>query len=312
MRLDVIVTTFNRQKLLKRALESLLAAHVPEDLSVRVTVVDNASTDQTSEVVQQIAPAFQGRLQYLVEGTQGKSYALNTGIGATTGDLVGMIDDDEEIDEAWYSRVQRAFRDEDVEFVGGPYIPRWGAEPPDWLPQNYRAAIGWIDGGDEVRPMDESYPGILMGGNAVIRRSVLESVGPYSTALSHTGTHLLMGEDDDMYRRLLRAGARGWYLPDLIIYHYVPPERLTKRYHRRWSFWRGASQGVRGRSTRQPVAHLVGIPRYRIGNAARGVLKTAAGLVRGGRSSADRFADELAIWDVLGYAFGRYLYRLPS
>ncbi len=312
MQLDVIVTTYNRQNLLQRALDSLQVAPVPEDLSVRVTVVDNASTDQTREMVERQKPRFQGRLQYLFEETQGKAYALNTGIAATRGELVGMIDDDEEIDKGWYVRIAQAFRDQDLDFIGGPYIPRWGSEPPEWLPKNYRAAIGWIDAGDEARPMDESYPGILMGGNAVIRRAVLDRVGPYSTELSHTGTRLLMGEDDDMYRRLLRSGARGRYLPDLIIYHYVPPERLTKRYHRRWSFWRGVSQGLRGRTRRQPVAHVAGIPRYRIGNAVRGMWKTAAGLIKGGQSSAERFADELALWDVLGYMFGRYLYRLPS
>lgn len=312
MHLDVIVTTYNRQNLLQRALNSLREAPVPEDLSVAVTVVDNASTDHTREVVERQKPRFQGQLEYIFEGTQGKSHALNTGIGATCGELVGMIDDDEEIDESWYIQVAQAFRDPDLDFIGGPYIPRWGSQPPEWLPENYRAAIGWIDGGGKARPMDESYPGILMGGNAVIRRAVLDHVGPYSTELSHSGSQLLMGEDDDMYERLLRSGARGMYLPDLIIYHYIPPERLTKRYYRRWSFWRGASQGVRARSRRQPVAHLAGIPRYRIGNAVRGILRTGAGLLRGGRNAAERFAEELAIWDVLGYVYGRYLYRTPS
>ena len=50
-----------------------------------------------------------------------------------------------------------------------------------------------------------------------------------------------------MYHRLLARGARGRYVPDLVIYHHVPAARLTKRYFRRWCFWRGVSLGVMDR-----------------------------------------------------------------
>ncbi len=80
--------------------------------------------------------------------------------------------------------------------------------------------------------MDASYPGILMGGNAVIRRDALTRAGKYSTALSRTGTRLLGCEDEDMYHRLLARGAHGRYVPDLVIFHHVPATRLTKRYFR--------------------------------------------------------------------------------
>ena len=51
MIIDVILPTFNREALLARTLESLLAAEVPQGLEVRVLVVDNASTDGTTNVV---------------------------------------------------------------------------------------------------------------------------------------------------------------------------------------------------------------------------------------------------------------------
>jgi len=43
MKLDIILPTFNRQGLLSRTLDSLLAADIPPGLDVRVTVVDNNS-----------------------------------------------------------------------------------------------------------------------------------------------------------------------------------------------------------------------------------------------------------------------------
>jgi glucosyl-dolichyl phosphate glucuronosyltransferase len=294
--------------MLERTLDSLMAAAVPQALSVRVTVVDNNSKDQTRQLVEQQAERFQGRLGYVFEGRQGRSWALNAGIAATTGDLVGMIDDDEEIDSQWYSRLYSAFSEGGIDFIGGPYVPRWGAEPPVWLPRNYLGVIGWIDGGDKVRRYDESYAGILMGGNAVLTRSILEKVGPYMTSLGRNDKHLLAGEDDDMYRRLIGAGARGFYLPDLIIYHYIPPERLTKRYFRRWCFWRGVSSAVIDRERRLPVAYFGGVPRYLYGQAARGLVGMTRLALKAG-NPAQRFANELAVWDLAGFFYGKHFYR---
>ena len=114
MRLDVVIPTYNRAALLTRALESLLAADRPDGLDVTVTVVDNRSTDNTRAVVESFMPRFGGSLQYVYEAKPGRSHALNAGIAATRGDLVGMIDDDEEVDRTWltddrdrHSRIRR-------------------------------------------------------------------------------------------------------------------------------------------------------------------------------------------------------------
>lgn len=309
MKLDVIVATYNRCDLLGRTLASLLAAEAPPGLDVRVMVADNNSKDATRQVTEEWRGKFGGRLSYVFEGKQGKSHALNTAIASTDGDLVGMIDDDEEVDARWYARVAEAFADGGVDFVGGPYVPRWGADPPAWLPENYRGVIGWVDAGDRVIPYDENYPGVLMGGNAVFRRTLLERVGPYSTNLGRTDKHLLSCEDEDMYQRVLAAGARGFYLPDLIIYHYVPPERLTKSYYRRWCFWRAVSYGVMDRERRSPVVYMLGVPRWFYGRTARGLLSAARSTLGRGRDAARGFAGELEAWNLAGFIYGKHFYR---
>ena len=310
MQLDVIIPTYNRQEMLKRTLDSLLVAEVPSGMGVQVTVVDNNSRDNTRQVVKDWMAKFNGHLNYMFERQQGKSHALNTGIKLTGGDLVGIIDDDEEVDGRWYTTIYSAFSESGVDFIGGPYMPRWGAEPPAWLPENYPGVIGLINGGDKVVAYDENFPGILMGGNAVLSRSILEKVGPYSTDVGRIGGNLLAGEDEDMYRRLLAIGARGFYRPDLIIYHYIPPERLTKRYYRRWCFWRGVSCGVLDRKRQEPAAYLGGVPRYLYGRAARGLLRLSKGAFSRSRDLAQSFSDELAVWDLAGFFYGKHLYKL--
>src|SRR5262245_10871268 len=93
--IDVVVPTFNRAALLSRMLESLLVAERPARMAVRVTIVDNRSTDDTRAVVESFSERFAGTLACVYETKQGRSHALNAGIAATAGELVAMIDDDE-------------------------------------------------------------------------------------------------------------------------------------------------------------------------------------------------------------------------
>jgi glycosyltransferase involved in cell wall biosynthesis len=310
MQLDVIVPTYNRQSLLERALQSLLAAELPAGLNVQVMVVDNNSKDKTSALVNSLKPSFNGRLNYLFEPKQGKSHALNAGIAATSGELVGMIDDDEEIDRSWFLRINEIFARNDVDFVGGPYEPRWGAPPPSWLPRRYSGVIGIVNLGSEPRPYGADT--ILIGGNAVVRRSALKRLKPYSTALGPQGDRYLADEDTEMYLRLIASGAKGLYLPDLIVYHYIHPERLTKHYFRHWCFWRGVSSGILDREHRKQVPYLLGIPRYLFGQAARASLQILKAVAKSDENPSQKFSNELSFWDLAGFFYGKHFYRVPE
>lgn len=309
MRLDVIIPTYNRQDLLPLTLNSLFAAHVPAGLDVAVTVVDNNSTDGTRRVVESFQSKFGDKVQYCFEQRQGRSHALNAGITSTSGELIGVIDDDEEIDESWFSTAYEAFNAADLDFIGGPYIPRWSSEPPEWLPPQYGAVVGWVNGGQAQVPFDSNYPGILMGGNAVFKRSILMKVGLYTTWLGRTDKGLLSGEDEELYGRLLAAGAKGMYLPNLIIYHHVPAERLSKKYFRSWCFWRGVSLGVLERTRRQNCAYFLGVPRWHYRSAARGLVSSLASVFVQPKEKREAFASELALWDFLGLFYGKHFRR---
>jgi glucosyl-dolichyl phosphate glucuronosyltransferase len=310
MQLDLIVPTYNRHSLLERALQSLLAADLPANLDVQVTVVDNNSTDKTLSVVNLFEAPFRGRLHYLFEPKPGKSHALNTAIAATSGDLVGMVDDDEEIDRSWFVRVNEVFANSDIDFVGGPYVPRWGAPPPSWLPSRCSGVIGVLSLGTEQRFYDEDT--FLPGGNAVIRRSTLNKLMPYCTTLGPHGDDYLADEDTDMYLRLIRSGAKGLYLPDLIVYHYIHPERLTKRYFRHWCFRRGVSSGILDRRQPQNVPYFLGIPRYLIGQAARATVQILKTVAKDNEDPSQKFSDELRFWSLAGFFYGKHFYRVSE
>ena len=309
MRLDVLIPTRNRSRLLAGAIDSLLAAPVPAGLLVRIVVINNGSTDSTAAFLEWTTARFRGRVSVIHERRRGKSRALNAGIAASSADLIGMIDDDEEIDPRWYEEIYRAFQDPRLDFIGGPYVPLWPSTPPPWLPREYLAVIGSAESGSEAREFAPDFPGILKGGNAVIRRDVLSSVGLYAEHLGPSGlARLLSCEDEEMYLRLLKAGARGRYLPSLVVHHHVAPSRMTPEYFRRWCFWRGVSRGLMDRSHPMPVAYLAGVPRFLYRRAAQGFVKLAARALGSNRPS--NLADELSVWDLAGYWWGRHIYTL--
>jgi cellulose synthase/poly-beta-1,6-N-acetylglucosamine synthase-like glycosyltransferase len=309
VRLDVLVPSRNRSGLLARALESLLAAPIPPGLDVRVAVINNGSTDSTAALLDWKVARYPGRIDVINERRRGKSRALNAAIVRSTADLIGMIDDDEEIDDGWYGEIYQAFQDPSLDFIGGPYRPRWSTPRPDWLPQEYLAVIGSVDSGPEARDFGPDFPGILKGGNAVIRREVLLRVGPYAEHLGPSGmARLLSCEDEEMYLRLLKAGARGRYLPTLIVHHHVCESRITPAYFRKWCFWRGVSRGLMDRAHPMPVAYLGGVPRFLYGRAAQAMFNLSARML--GSNRPRRLADELSLWDLAGYWWGRHIYTL--
>ena len=310
LRLDVLLPTRNRARLVDRAIQSLLTAPVPEGLTVRIVVIDNGSTDDTPALLEWLQARHEGRILVVRERRCGKSRALNAGIAASGGDLVGMIDDDEEVDAGWFAAIHRAFsRDPKLDYIGGPYIPVWPEKPPTWIPSDYLSVLGEVGTGLAEQPFGPDFPGILKGGNAVVRRPVLERVGPYAEYLGPAGpARLLSCEDEEMYHRLVSAGARGRYLPDLTVHHHVSPSRLTPTYFRQWCFWRGVSRGLMDRARPLPVRYLAGVPRFLYGSAWRGLSKLAARTLDPSVDAS--LSDELKVWDLAGYFWGRHIYTL--
>jgi glycosyltransferase involved in cell wall biosynthesis len=300
MRLDLLIPTFERPELLRATLASIARATPPRSMEVSVTVINNASEPLVLE------PGFLAGpypLRVLHERRRGKSAALNAGIAVSTADYIGLIDDDEEIAADWLLVVERALETGEFDFIGGRTTLMPSAAGPRWVPSGYPEVLGSSDYGPDPISYGPGFEGLLDGGNAVISRAMLRAVGPYTTALGpRVDRRLSSCEDEDMYLRLIDAGARGQYLPQLIVHHHVHPERLRKSYYRSWSFWNGASKGVLSR--RRPAA---GAPRVAYGDAFRGLLTWMGGLLTARPST--RLAGELPVWHAAGQFYGRHLQR---
>lgn len=96
MRISVVVPVYNEEKTVAQVLEAL--AQVPLDLEV--IVVDDASTDHTWEILQQLRQQepFNTYRYMRHDRNQGKGVGLRTGFGLVSGELVTVQDADMEYD----------------------------------------------------------------------------------------------------------------------------------------------------------------------------------------------------------------------
>lgn len=88
---SIVITTYNRCNLLKKAVDSAFNQTVP----CEVVVVDDESSDGTEEYCKGLGR----RIVYLRnEKNKGHSFSVNRGVGAATGSWIKFLDDDDYLD----------------------------------------------------------------------------------------------------------------------------------------------------------------------------------------------------------------------
>ena len=297
LKYSVVIATYNRAADLRETLESL--ARLEPDGPWEVIVVDNNSPDDTRRVVSNAAAAFPAPLHYRFEKEQGRSPALNCGIGAARGDIIVTTDDDVRVPVDWLNQAAAGLARLRCDYVGGRVLPIWGGPRPAWLPDRggkQWAVIALLDYGAEPIEFGTRVP---LGVNMAFRREAFERAGLFDPHTGRRAGTLLGQEVREWCIRARKAGVRGFYVPELVLQHIIPANRLNKAYFRRWFFWRGISRALlyerSGLDMEAPeqtvldfstVPHVLGVPRYlyrKALDAARGWLHAT---VRGRQTEA--------------------------
>lgn len=244
-RLSLIIATYNRAEQLLVTLRSVAAQTAPV-AEWECVVVDNNSTDDTAgrfEEFRRIYPALP--LRRVFESRQGLSWARNRGIAETMGDIVAIIDDDERIAPEFVASYIAFFAAHPaVASAGGPIVAEYPEGRPAWMSRyTERPIANPIDLGPSPRPFPRGrIPG---GGNMALRRTAVGRYGAFDPHLGRQGTRLLGGEESDLFARLRRGGEQCWYVPGAVMYHIIPPAKLTRDYFDRLCYNIGVSQRTR-------------------------------------------------------------------
>lgn len=167
---SIIIPNYNHGRYLSDAVQSVLNQAYR---NFEVIVIDDGSTDNSREVAAQ----FGNQIRYIWQENQGLSAARNTGIRATTGDLIGLLDADDIYEPHFLSTLVFSLQANPT--ADGIYCGyRFVDDQNKPLPQIESRSI----------PSEQLHKA-LVGGNflvpesMLVRRHCYEAVGPFDESL---------------------------------------------------------------------------------------------------------------------------------
>jgi glycosyltransferase involved in cell wall biosynthesis len=178
---SVIIPTYNRCAILERAIESVLGQTFTD---YELIVVDDGSTDETADLLDR----YRNRVKVIRQENRGVSAARNTGIRASKGELVALLDSD----DSWLpNKLERQ-------------VAFFDACPEALICQTEEI---WVRNGRRVNPkkrhlkysgmiFEKTLPLCLVSPSAVMmRRSLIKEVGMFDETLPAC-------EDYDLWLRI--------------------------------------------------------------------------------------------------------------
>lgn len=199
----VVVPTHDRRRHLERLVSALEKQSLPAD-SFEVVVVDDSSTDGTTEELEALARSSGLRLRAMRTGRRsGPAAARNLGWRSTRAPVVAFTDDDCVPDPLWLEAGLAALGDGARVVVGrtGP--------PADQL---------HVAGSPFARVMAVEDTRFFETCNVFYRRRDLEVVGGFDERFRRPS-----GEDTHLGLRVTELGVQPIFAPDAVVHHDVRP-----------------------------------------------------------------------------------------
>jgi GT2 family glycosyltransferase len=206
---SVIVTTFNRCRLLRACLDALLDQQGAPG-GHEIVVVDDGSRDGTASLLR----SLDGRVHALHQPNRGWAAARNRGTLAGRGDLLIFLDDDCLAAPDWLRRYAATWAAHtEAEAVAGRVACAPGANLAGKV--QYQGHVAIFDRLNAAHGTSYHAPGPVTfgyGANRSIRRVAFERLGGFDERLRYF-------EDLDLDLRLQAAGGHAWYDPDVVVDH---------------------------------------------------------------------------------------------
>lgn len=218
LRISLVTPSFNQGEYIARTIESVLSQRGDFELDYRV--IDGGSKDSTLSILER----YRDRLSFVSEQDEGQSHAINKGLSAARGDIVGWLNSDDVLLPGALSAVADAFR----------------AHPErEWLhgrceiidPED-RPVRKWVSLYKHVRAKRHTFDNLITENyvsqmTAFWRRSVHDQIGYLDRSLDYAF-------DYDLWLRLARRGDP-LYLPEkLACFRWYPTSKSGAMFERQF------------------------------------------------------------------------------
>lgn len=205
-KVSVVIPTYNRSKILPRAIDSVLKQTYE---NLELVVVDDASTDETDSVV---TGYEDDRLKYIRHETNSGNggIARNTGLEHTTGEYVGFLDDDDVWLPEKLEKQVAVFEESDDEDLGLVYCWMNYYDGEELVERRHPTVSGDVF----YEMLDKN--AITAASTLLTRREVLGDIGAFDTDVPR-------GIDSDWIRRVARAYTVD-YVPEVLVRYNIGHE----------------------------------------------------------------------------------------
>lgn len=198
---SVIIPTRNRAGMLRYSLQRLFAQDLEEG-SFEIIVIDDASEDDTSDIVEQTKPYFRDLVYQKQKTKTSAGAARNVAIALAKAPLLVFLDDDALVGVSFLRRHRDAHRRLNAKVVTGPIIEI--TDPTEAEDGNSRLGSGW-------------HRNPFPSGNVSVAADAVRAVGGFDEQFQAYGW-----EDPELYRRLEKRGLGRHFDPDAAIFHCKP------------------------------------------------------------------------------------------
>lgn len=251
--ISVCICTYKRPSLLRRCLDSVCDQRTAGLFSYSVVVADNDVMESARETVEAMAADSKVAILYCVEPRQNIARTRNKAVGASSGDFVAFIDDDEFTTCTWLLTLLKTQQAYKADGVLGPVHPHYEDATPKWV----------IQGRFYDRPLQPT--GMLLPWNKCRTGNVLLKRELFGADEEPFDPTCLSGEDQDFFRRKSATGASFVWCHEAQAYEVVPPSRWKRSFLVRRALFRGIfAQRNHGLQPLRLLQAFVSMPLYTI------------------------------------------------
>lgn len=244
MEISIIIPTFNRGKVLKSTVLSIIS-HQYANCQYEIIVVDNGSTDETKIVCSEFANQIVN-FSYYYDATPGLLTGRHIGASKAKGEIFAFIDDDVVVSDTWLNTIHSVMsKRNDIGFLTGPNLPLYHSYPPDWLSFFWSESkngkeCGWLSLIDFGKEEKEISPNYIWGLNFIIRKSIFQILGGFHPDnISKEFQHFQGDGETGLTLKAVEQNIKALYHPGVLLYHQVPSTRMTYEYFDNRAYYQG-------------------------------------------------------------------------